>query len=254
MKRIHSLFIGLTLMAPILFLQSCLSDDDYDDDYLAICPIDQPNALVTVKPNADNTGFIMQLNDSTTLWPVNLRQSPFGTKEVRALVNYRQATPSDIEKGSATSGMPCVFVNWIDSILTKPVVEGMYSAEENLQIYGDDPLEIVDDWTTVAEDGYLTLRFRTRWGGKAEHRVNLVHRTDVNTPYYFTLYHDAQGDTEGQTGDALVAFKLADWMMAPSDQDYATLTLEWKSYSGTKTAQFKFRQNKGNVSSTSEGH
>ena len=213
-------------MAPILFLQSCLSDDDYDDDYLAICPIDQPNALVTVKPNADNTGFIMQLNDSTTLWPVNMRQSPFGTKEVRALVNYRQATPSDIEKGSATSGMPCVFVNWIDSILTKPVVEGMYSAEENLQIYG----------------------------GKAKHRVNLVHRTDVNTPYYFTLYHDAQGDTEGQTGDALVAFKLADWMMAPSDQDYATLTLEWKSYSGTKTAQFKFRQNKGNVSSTSEGH
>ena len=142
MKRIHSLFIGLTLMAPILFLQSCLSDDDYDDDYLAICPIDQPNALVTVKPNADNTGFIMQLNDSTTLWPVNLRQSPFGTKEVRALVNYRQATPSDIEKGSATSGMPCVFVNWIDSILTKPVVEGMYSAEENLQIYGDDPSTI----------------------------------------------------------------------------------------------------------------
>ena len=62
MKRIHSLFIGLTLMAPILFLQSCLSDDD-NDDYLAICPIDQPNALVTVKPNADNTGFIMLYGD-----------------------------------------------------------------------------------------------------------------------------------------------------------------------------------------------
>ena len=117
----------------------------------------------------------------------------------------------------------------------------MGSAEENLRKYGSDPLEVVDDWVTLVEDGYLTLRLRTRWGGNTKHVVNLVHRQDVNTPYYFTLYQDAKGDTRGQMGDALVAFKLADNVIPRQNYHEETLTLEWLSYSGTKTAQFKFR-------------
>ena len=134
-----------------------------------------------------------------------------------------------------------MYVNWIDSILTKPMIEGFGSAEENLQKYGSDPLEIIDDWVTLVEDGYLTLRIRTRWGGNVKHIVNLVHRTDVNTPNYFTLYHNAKGDVNGRVGDAIVAFKLADWITAENHSGIETLTLEWQSYSGTKTAQFKFR-------------
>ena len=249
--------MGLGMMAITLSFQSCWDDDD-DCPRHVICPVEQPNALVTVKPNADDTAFRMQLNDSTQLWPVNMRQSPFGSKEVRALVNYRKPTEEELEKGGIFGGISCVYVNWIDSILTKPVVVNFASDEENRQKYGSDPLEIVDDWVTVAEDGYLTLRIRTRLGGHQKHIVNLVHRTDVNTPYYFTLYHNAQGDTNGQMGDALVAFNISteltklDTVINPDDDapegngNVDTLTLEWQSYTGTKTARFKFRS--GNAS------
>lgn len=245
--------LALGLLATTFTLTSCLNDDCDDDPYYVICPIDRPNALVTVKPNADNTEFRMQLTDEIVLWPVNMRQSPFGTKEVRALLNYRNPTEKEMKDGGFAPDVPCVYVNWIDSILTKPVIVSFSSAEENQQKYGSDPLEIVDDWMTVAEDGYLTLRIRTRLGGHQKHIVNLVHRTDVNTPNYFTLYHNAQGDTNGQMEDALVAFNLSnvltrlDTVLNPGDTApegngvMETLTLEWQSYTGTKTARFKFR-------------
>lgn len=53
----------------------------------------------------------MQLNDSVTLQPTNLKTSPFGQKEVRALVNYTT------EKGNKKRQN--VYVNWIDSIRKK---------------------------------------------------------------------------------------------------------------------------------------
>ena len=55
-----------------------------------------------------------------------------------------------------------VRVNWIDSIATKPMAPNL--GDKNKDEYGDDPVEIVRDWVTIAEDGYLTLRFRTYWG------------------------------------------------------------------------------------------
>ena len=63
-----------------LSLQSCLDDDD---NYA----MRFPNALVTVKTDADQTVFL-QLDDKTTLLPTNMTKSPYGEKEVRALVFF----------------------------------------------------------------------------------------------------------------------------------------------------------------------
>ena len=95
------------LLATAFTLTSCLNDS-CDDPYYVVCPNDRPNALVTVKPNADNTAFWMQLTDDIVLWPVNMRQSPFGTKEVRALLNYRKPTEEELEKGGIFGGISCV--------------------------------------------------------------------------------------------------------------------------------------------------
>ena len=51
------------------------------------------------------------------------------------------------------------YINWIDSIRTKDAVH----APADEAAYGNDAVEIVKDWVSIAEDGYLTLRFRTRW-------------------------------------------------------------------------------------------
>lgn len=82
----NKLLASVAVLASVMIFQSCLDDDDNDYYRYAL-----PNALVTVKPVADNS-FFMQLDDSTTLLPVNMKNSPYGEKEVRALVNFDPVT------------------------------------------------------------------------------------------------------------------------------------------------------------------
>ena len=97
---------ALAMVITSTTMQSCLNDDDNNS-------INYPNALVTVKTNTDNSSFYMQLNDSITLLPTNMKTSPFGNKEVRALVNYSST------EGDSKHYSHAVTINWIDSILTK---------------------------------------------------------------------------------------------------------------------------------------
>ena len=224
MKKFKVLTLALGLAVTTMTLQSCLDDDDDNNN------INYPSALVTVKPTDGNTSFYMQLNDSVTLLPVNMKSSPFGDKEVRALVNYTASTEDAKHYSHA------VTINWIDSILTKKAAEDL--GTQNEKTYGNDPVEIVKDWVTIAEDGYLTLRFRTYWGGAKAHRVNLVASTDAKNPYKVTFYHDANNDVAGNVGDGLVAFRLD--KLPDTQGKTVDLTLEWNSFSGKKTATFKY--------------
>lgn len=229
MKTLRLCLSGLAVMALTFVFQSCLDDDDDDGWNLR-----RPTALVTVKPNPENLSFYMQLNDSVLLRPTNIQKSPFGAKEVRALVNY---TVETVDGESATEGLTLpVTVNWIDSILTKPTAPDL--AVDNAKTYGTDPVEIINDWVTIAEDGYLTLRFRTNWGYGPAHLVNLVVWVDEKGNYRADFYHDAKGDLYGQVGDALVAFKLD--ALPDTEGRTVDLKLSWNSYSGNKEAIFKY--------------
>ena len=213
-----------------LILPSCLDSDD--NNTLAT-----PTAIVTVCPAIDET-FVMQLDDATQLIPVNMKKSPFGNKEVRALVNY-----TEVEEGSRAYTTRNVEVNWLDSIRTKlPVIITPSEDEEEDEndTLGDDPIEIVNDWVTVAEDGYLTLRFRTLWGlTNIPHHINLVTGINPDDPFEFELRHDAKGDTYGNPGDALIAFNLNH--LSSEFKEVEHITLRWKSFSGDKTTTFDIK-------------
>ena len=213
-----------TVVATSIGFQSCLDDDDNNAYYLRY-----PNALVTVKEAVDGA-FFLQLDDKTTLLPTNVKTSPFGDKEVRALMNYSEV---DEASGEYTKA---VHINWIDSILTKPIAPDL--GEENDKIYGTDPVEIVNDWVTLAEDGYLTLRFRTVWGGSQKHFVNLLLGQNPDNPYEVEFRHNAYGDTYGKTDDGLVAFKLDE--LPDTEGKTVKLKLKWKSFSGDKSAEFDY--------------
>ena len=215
------------LMAAVASLgfQSCLDGDD--DKYAVLVP----NALVTVKNASDNSCYL-QLDERTTLLPVNMKSSPFGGKEVRALVNY-----SNVDEPSGAYSQT-VYVNWIDSLLTKPMAPNLGEAE-NDEVYGDDPVEMVADWVTIAEDGYLTLRFRTMWGNPSlKHFVNLISTNNPEDPYEVEFRHNAYGDTYGQAGDGLVAFSLAS--LPDTEGKTVKLTLKWHSFTGDKSVQFDY--------------
>ena len=216
--RLKTCVLGLIVLT--CALQSCVDDDD---DSMAQR---RPTALVTVRPT-DGGAFTLQLDNTTTLYPSNMKSSPFGNKEVRALVNY-----TDDGNGGKVRN---VYINWMDSIRTKMPVPNL--GTENDARYGNDAIEIVKDWVTVAEDGYLTLRIRTQWGRvNNKHYVNLLTGINPDNPYELELRHDAKGDIGGSMGDALIAFNLND--LPPKDKQNVKLKLNWKSFSGKKSAEF----------------
>jgi len=212
MKK-STLLLTAGLLFGSLFLPSCLNDDDEMD-------LRYPNALVTVKHTGDNTLYL-QLDDSTTLLPVNLNSPLYGGKEVRALVNFKEVNKP---KGSFDQA---VHVHWIDG-------------DENDQKYGNDPVEIVRDWVTIAEDGYLTLRFRTEWGyPRVVHYVNLFSTNNPENPYEVEFRHNANGDIGGRLGDGLVAFRLDS--LPDTQGETVKLKLKWRSFSGEKSAEFDYK-------------
>lgn len=213
-----------TFVLGTLLLSGTLSSCTNDDDNTALL---QPTALVTVRPTDSGT-FTLQLDNTTVLYPSNMKSSPFGNKEVRALVNYT-------DEGDHVDARS-VHINWIDSIRTKKPVPDL--GIENDDRYGNDAIEIVKDWVTIAEDGYLTLRIRTLWGmANSKHYINLLTGANPEDPYEVELRHNANGDTGGSMGDALIAFNLND--LPGKDGQDVKLKLNWKSFSGPKSAEFE---------------
>ncbi len=223
------LCLGVSGMA----MTSCSDDDnDYYPTYI-------PNAIVTVKSMAATDSFYMQLDDSTTLSADNMKTSPYGKKEVRAFTNIQEI------KRIGTSGRHyLVHVNWMDSILTKNMAAD--KGENNVKTYCQDPVEVMRNWT-VSEDGYLTMQVATRWSGTERHIVNLVN-TGKDEKYEVTFYHDAKGETSGKWGTSVVAFRLD--QLPDTKGKTVDLTLKWMSYSGEKSATFKYCTRKSSQIST----
>lgn len=216
---------AILLLIGSLAFQAC----DNDDDRYYYYAHSFPNALVTVKHAADQSVYL-QLDDSTTLLPLNMPTSPFGKKEVRALMN---CTPLNANSGIYDQA---VQINWIDSILTKNTAADL--GDRNDEVYGNDPVDIVNDWVTIAEDGYLTLRFRTRWGRSQPHFVNLLTGQNPSDPFEVEFRHNAYGDLYGEVADGLVAFRLDD--LPDTQGQTVKLTLKWNSPDGEKKAQFNY--------------
>ena len=239
MKDMRKILLAVALPAVALTAQSCLNDDDSYYDSLALM---QPNAIVTVKP-LDGGGFYMQLDDNTTLKPANMDKSPYKT-ETRAFVNY---VASDSDSGDYDQA---VNINWIDSVLTKPMVKVPEDVTDLDAEYGSDPVEILNSWVTVVEDGYFTINFMTYTnGGSTKHRVNLI-QPDPTKPYELEFRHDADGDTAGMRAQGVAAFKLSALNLVQGEK--ITITLKWKSYSGEKSHDFEYTPGES-VASGEEG-
>lgn len=228
----HAVLIATALLAGGCLMQSCDDDDEFP-----VYPLNRPNALVTLKSAQDGSDFYMQLDDSTRLTASNVKTNPYGGKEVRAFINYRLLT----QPGNRHDYE--VYVNWIDSVLTKNMAANL-GQTENANKYGQDPVEILRDWT-VSEDGYMTIHFRTQWAPSGTpHYVNLVATSGTN-PYDITFYHNAQGVKGGYWGDGVVAFRLD--QLPDTKGKTVDLTLHWTSFSGEKSVTFKYCTRKGSA-------
>ena len=183
------------------------------------------SAIVSVRTAQDGTVFF-QVDDQTRLLPSGDPAPYKGLERILCgLIVYADQIP---EYGHRAD------VLWYDA-LDKGTVSSAPAAG------GDDALEILSDWMTSCEDGYLTLHYETWWGDKAvPHAFTLVTGLNPDDPYEVTLRHDARGDGRKEKADSVVYFDLQS--LPDTGDEVKTLTLKWKNSEGKLVGRtFPFR-------------
>lgn len=215
-KAVSGLCGFAALMISAMGTVSSCSNLDYESDGPLF-----PDGIVTVKTTDSGVSYF-QLDAKTTLEPVDWK-NPY-KKEVRALVSYEELADA--------SGLCSkkVKVKTIDSVLTKSAVP----FDDEFRKGADDPVELVFDWLTNCEDGYLTIHFAAQWGGNnVTHYVHLG--IDPENPREIYFRHDDNGDTAYSWLDGVVSFKIDDLMGDLADGE--ELTLHWTTFNGQKTTK-----------------
>ena len=244
MKRILLTFSFV--IASLLCLSSC-GYLDTEDGYEAL----YYNALVTVK-HTDSGTLYFQLDDKTTLKPYGVSDSAYGNEQFRALINYtdRDETPTPSSDGVKFD--KSVNVHRLDKVLTKQLAESQ--GEKDDETYGTAPVEIVNSWATIVEDGYITLVFSGYWGDVSKaHKINLVSGVESGDPYLLELRHDACDDTVSYNATRCNGIAAFDLNSLPDTKgETVKLKIRFISFTGEKTVCFDYCTGKTSLPSTSQ--
>ncbi|MCR5409191.1 MAG: hypothetical protein K6E61_08835 [Bacteroidales bacterium] len=182
-------------------------------------------AILTVKKSALDTVYF-QLNDSTTIYPVNYQNKY--TRMERVFCDIMAW-----EKRTGSYNHSCN-VEWAESIEEGTVVPAGSPS-------GKDYIDVLDDWMTSVEDGYLTVHYDVWWGtNPTAHGFSVVTGTDPEDPYVLHLRHDARGDVKDEKADGLVCFDINS--LPSTEGKYKILTLKWYNLGGSASEKkFKFK-------------
>ena len=208
------------ILAAIFLVCGCSKEAAMVDAPQDAAAIQEFRAIVTVKQDASGTIYF-QLDDNTVLFPYNYNM-PFNGME-RIICGLAVA-----------NGANECHVQWMD-FLEKGDISYTQDAI-------DDGLDIIDDWMTSVEDGFLTIHYNAWWGNGTNPHLLLV-KPSANT-YELTIVHQMNGDEPLEKADALVYFDIND-ILPNTEGTYKDLTIKWKSIEGaakSKTFRFRSRQ------------
>ena len=234
-KDMKKILLTFTLAIASLFAFSSCGCLDTDDGYNALFY----NALVTVKHTEGGTLYF-QLDDNTTLKPCGISDSAYGDEQFRALINYtdRHETPSPSSDGVKFD--KSVDIHRLDKVLTKQLAESQ--GEKDDETYGTAPVEIVNSWATIVEDGYITLVFSGYWGDlNKTHKINLVSGVDPSDPYLLEFRHDACDDNAHMNPTRCNGIAAFDLNSLPDTKgETVKLKIRFISFTGEKTVSFDY--------------
>ena len=180
-------------------------------------------AIVTVHKSPTDTVYF-QVDDSTRLYPTNFQAAYNGVvRIVCGITVFKQTVPNYGHK---------TFVEWYEQLDKGVFANTMPSG-------AGDGLDIIPDWMTSCEDGFLTLHYKAWWGsGSVQHSLTVVAGQNSSDPYELLLVHDANGDARLEQGEAIIYFDINS--LPDTGDNYKTLTLKWTD-SGGKIAEKEFR-------------
>ena len=102
---------------------------------------------------------------------------------------------------------------------------------------GDAGLDIIDDWMTSLEDGFLTIHYSAWWGrGNSRHLIFL----EYEKQNIYRLIHDENGDEKLEKNDALYCLDI-NFISDHIDKDNIII-IKWKTCAGEQAEkQFIFK-------------
>ena len=104
-----------------------------------------------------------------------------------------------------------ILVEWASPIdqgdLSLLNFEESFSAENVKSGKYTDPMDIVTDWMTSLEDGFLTLHYLIPTSGEKKHSFAMYRSMSDRNLFY--LIHNADGDTKGSLTDGIVCFDVS---------------------------------------------
>ena len=169
--KFTKIFLGLAVFLAFSTLTSCLDNDDDSAYYNNSGVI----GIVTVKPLSSSSCY-MQLDDSTTLFPLNDISSAFSLyRERRAIVHFNVN-----KSGNAQGYSYAIYVNSIDSILTKTLAPNMKADKDFTNIRGDKRYDGMLERVRLVGDKLLILKNAAPYErtGKTEPRFTYAEPTD----------------------------------------------------------------------------
>lgn len=221
MRKYIGIIAVFALLLPACTKNASLNPNSAGDQEMPDPPsaLQEYTAIVTVKQEADGR-ICFQLDDNTRLYPDNYTER--FSRQCRIICALSWWAGSDV-----------CHVIWMDYLQEGPVQDT--PAEEG------DGVDILDDWMTSVEDGYLTLHYSTYWGdGSVPHTLLLVSGENLSDPYELRLVHLRNGDAAQNQADALIYFDLAS--LPKTGKGGQTLTLKWIDSAGqTVNRKYHYR-------------
>lgn len=96
---------------------------------------------------------------------------------------------------------------------------------------GGDPVDIVLDWITTLEDGFLTIHYNVHASGNVQHSFTLARGENAGE---FVLLHDAHEDTGSELTDGIICFPVAT-LLPETAGETVTLSLDYINLNHTRT-------------------
>lgn len=227
MRRVFTVFPVLLLLAAACAKGDYMADIDRNGwDYKIVGDDTGSLAVGTVK-SRDGVRYI-QLDAVSTGFVVNPSEIKAIADGTRVFLEYLVVLSTETPDFCSDA----ILVEWATpldvgdrSILN---FEESFSEESFL---ATDPVDIVPDWITSLEDGFLTLHYTVRSSGEKKHTFSLYEGMGEGGRYFFV--HDANGDTGRNLTDGIVCFPMAD-LLPETENGTVTITVTYLNLNKTK--------------------
>ena len=234
MKRISSYIRRVGVALVTLFVAvGCMKEyiTDVDRAYLDIYNSATEDLAIGTLRSQDGVRYI-KLDEKTCSQVVNPEAVSDINDGTRVFLEFRYVVYEKV----AAFCTDAILVEWASPIDAGDVsllnFEECFSAENVKSRSYTDPVDIVTDWMTSLEDGFLTLHYRTPQSGDKKHSFALYRSMNVNDRYAYYLVHNADGD-KGPVSEGIVCFDVS-YLLPDTEGETVKLSLVYIDLNNTE--------------------